>query len=141
MSDMGLRHGGLVLHGICRRASSMRAANWSRDTSSCRSKASRRVPRSIRARLTAMYGQRFAGAVRLRPSRAVSAATRASSPKCRKTSRRGLKRWKFVLGVKNLFDRDPPRSNQLGTFIAGSDPSYYDPRARFVYGKVTYTFE
>ena len=53
----------------------------------------------------------------------------------------GIARWKLVLGVKNLFDRDPPKSNQFGTFIAGSDPSYYDPRARFVYAKVAYTFK
>ena len=53
----------------------------------------------------------------------------------------GLKNWKFTLGVKNLFDRDPPVSNQQSTFIVGFDPSYYDPRARFVYGSVTYTFK
>jgi iron complex outermembrane receptor protein len=53
----------------------------------------------------------------------------------------GLKNWKFTLGVKNLFDRDPPKSNQQSTFIVGFDPSYYDPRARFVYGSVTYTFK
>ena len=53
----------------------------------------------------------------------------------------GLKNWKFTLGVKNLFDRDPPKSNQQSTFILGFDPTIYDPRARFVYGSVTYTFK
>jgi iron complex outermembrane recepter protein len=52
-----------------------------------------------------------------------------------------LRNWRFTLGVKNLFDRDPPKSNQASTFILGFDPSYYDPRARFVYGSVTYTFK
>jgi iron complex outermembrane receptor protein len=53
----------------------------------------------------------------------------------------GFKNLKLTLGVKNLFDRDPPKSNQQSTFILGFDPSYYDPRARFVYGTVTYTFK
>jgi len=53
----------------------------------------------------------------------------------------GFKNWKLTLGVKNLFDTNPPVSNQQGTFIVGFDPSYYDPRARFVYGSVTYTFK
>ena len=53
----------------------------------------------------------------------------------------GFKNWKLVLGVKNLFDRNPPVSNQTGTFVSGFDPSYYDPRARFVYGSVTYSFK
>ncbi|HET9748105.1 MAG TPA: TonB-dependent receptor [Casimicrobiaceae bacterium] len=53
----------------------------------------------------------------------------------------GFKNWKLTLGVKNLFDRNPPVSNQQSTFIVGFDPSYYDPRARFVYGSVTYTFK
>ncbi len=53
----------------------------------------------------------------------------------------GFRHWKLTLGVKNLFDRDPPASNQLTSFISGFDPSYYDSRARFVYGSVTYTFK
>jgi iron complex outermembrane receptor protein len=53
----------------------------------------------------------------------------------------GYKNWKLALGVKNLFDRDPPKSNQQSTFIVGFDPTYYDPRGRFVYGTVTYTFK
>jgi iron complex outermembrane receptor protein len=53
----------------------------------------------------------------------------------------GLKNWTFSLGVKNLFDTNPPVSNQIGTFIAGFDPSYYDPRGRFLYGSVGFTFK
>jgi iron complex outermembrane receptor protein len=53
----------------------------------------------------------------------------------------GFKNWKLALGVKNMFDTNPPRSNQQGTFVVGFDPTYYDPRGRFVYGAVTYTFK
>ena len=53
----------------------------------------------------------------------------------------GFKNWKLSLGVKNLFDRDPPKSNQGSTFILGFDPSYYDARGRFVYTTATYTFK
>ncbi|MGE5243721.1 MAG: TonB-dependent receptor plug domain-containing protein, partial [Betaproteobacteria bacterium] len=56
-------------------------------------------------------------------------------------SYRGFKNLKLTLGVKNLFDRNPPVSNQQSTFIGGFDPSYYDPRARFIYGSVTYSFK
>jgi iron complex outermembrane receptor protein len=53
----------------------------------------------------------------------------------------GFKNLKLTLGVKNLFDTNPPVSNQQSTFIVGFDPSYYDPRARFVYGQVSYRFK
>ncbi len=53
----------------------------------------------------------------------------------------GFKNLKLTLGVKNLFDRNPPLTNQGFTFQAGFDPSYYDPRARFVYGSVNYKFK
>ena len=53
----------------------------------------------------------------------------------------GFRNWRLALGVKNLFDRDPPLSNQLTSFIAGFDPTIYDPRARFVYASVTYRFK
>ena len=46
----------------------------------------------------------------------------------------GFKNWKLTLGVKNLFDTDPPFTNQQNTFQLGYDPTYYDARARFVYG-------
>jgi iron complex outermembrane recepter protein len=53
----------------------------------------------------------------------------------------GFKNLKLTLGVKNLFDRNPPVTNEGFTFQAGFDPSYYDPRARFVYGSVNYKFK
>jgi iron complex outermembrane receptor protein len=53
----------------------------------------------------------------------------------------GLKNWKFVVGVKNLLDEDPPFTNQQTTFQVGYDPTYYDARGRFLYGSVTYTFK
>lgn len=53
----------------------------------------------------------------------------------------GVKNLKLAVGVKNLFDRDPPpfipTSNQ---FQAGYDITMYDPRARFVYATATYKF-
>ncbi len=53
----------------------------------------------------------------------------------------GFKHFVFTLGVKNLMDTNPPKTNQQNTFQAGYDPSYYDARARFVYGMVKYTFK
>ena len=53
----------------------------------------------------------------------------------------GFKNWRLTLGVKNLFDRNPPVSNQITSFISGFDPSYYDPRARFVYASAAYRFK
>jgi iron complex outermembrane receptor protein len=53
----------------------------------------------------------------------------------------GFKSWTLTLGVRNLFDKNPPFSNQTNTFQIGYDPSYYDARARLVYGSVTYSFK
>ncbi len=50
----------------------------------------------------------------------------------------GLKHFTFTLGVKNVFDTNPPATNQQNTFQVGYDTSYYDARARFVYGAVKY---
>jgi iron complex outermembrane receptor protein len=52
----------------------------------------------------------------------------------------GFKNLKLTLGVKIVFDRDPPRSNQ-SAFLRGFDPSHYDPRARFVHGAMTDAFK
>ena len=53
----------------------------------------------------------------------------------------GIRNLKLALGVRNLFDKDPPlyipTSNQ---FQAGYDISLYDPRARFVYLSAAYKF-
>lgn len=56
--------------------------------------------------------------------------------------------WQFnralllTLGVRNLTDVDPPYSNAGGqtAFQSGYDPTYGDPRGRFVYGRVNYKF-
>ncbi|MBN8489407.1 MAG: TonB-dependent receptor [Burkholderiales bacterium] len=44
-------------------------------------------------------------------------------------------------GVKNLLDTPPPFSNQAYFFISGYDPSYTDPRGRFVYLSANYKFK
>lgn len=44
-------------------------------------------------------------------------------------------------GVKNLFNTDPPFSNQGGTFQAGYDPRYTDPTGRAYYLRVGYAFK
>ncbi len=53
----------------------------------------------------------------------------------------GFKNWKLALGVQNLFDTNPPFTNGRNTFQSGYDPTYYDARARFIYGSVTYSFK
>jgi iron complex outermembrane receptor protein len=45
------------------------------------------------------------------------------------------------LGVQNLFDTAPPYSNQAYHFINGYDPSYTDPRGRFIYVSANYRFK
>ena len=49
-----------------------------------------------------------------------------------------IKSVRFTLGVRNLFNTDPPYSNIGAVFQSGYDPEYGDPRGRFVYGRVTY---
>jgi iron complex outermembrane recepter protein len=51
---------------------------------------------------------------------------------------RGMAGWTLTAGVKNLFDRDPPFSNQDGSFQQGYDPSYADPRGRVWYARAGY---
>ncbi|HUL96266.1 MAG TPA: TonB-dependent receptor [Usitatibacter sp.] len=53
----------------------------------------------------------------------------------------GFKNLTLTLGCKNIFDRNPPLTNQNLTFQAGYDPNYYDARARFVYGQIRYAFK
>jgi iron complex outermembrane receptor protein len=53
----------------------------------------------------------------------------------------GFKGLTLTLGVKNVLDTNPPQTNQQNSFQVGFDPSYYDPRARFVYGMVKYEFK
>ena len=46
----------------------------------------------------------------------------------------------LVLGVRNVFDREPPFSNQAATFQVGYDPRYADPTGRAYYVRGTYSF-
>ena len=43
-------------------------------------------------------------------------------------------------GIRNLFDTNPPRSNQIYSFLAGYDPNYTDPRGRSLYLAANYSF-
>ena len=52
----------------------------------------------------------------------------------------GIKSLRVALGVRNIFDRDPPYTNAGGQFVAGYDVTYADVRGRFVYGTLTYRF-
>ncbi|MEO5766172.1 MAG: TonB-dependent receptor [Casimicrobiaceae bacterium] len=52
----------------------------------------------------------------------------------------GLKKWKFALGARNLFNTPPPFTNQHYDFQAGYDVSNYDVRGRFIYGTIRYAF-
>jgi iron complex outermembrane receptor protein len=55
----------------------------------------------------------------------------------------GFKNIKLTLGAKNIFNRDPPYTNAGGQnfFQSGYDPGYADPRGRFIYGSITYSFK
>jgi len=53
----------------------------------------------------------------------------------------GFKDWTLTLGAKNLFDRNPPFTNSYLNNQAGYDPTYYDARARFIYGSIRYAFK
>ena len=46
-----------------------------------------------------------------------------------------------TLGVKNLFDRDPPASDQGQTFQVGYDPRLADPHGRTFYAGLKYSFK
>src|SRR5574337_83563 len=50
----------------------------------------------------------------------------------------GFANWMLVVGIKNLFDRGPPFSNQTDFFQSGYDPRYADPRGRVFYARVGY---
>jgi iron complex outermembrane receptor protein len=53
----------------------------------------------------------------------------------------GFKELTLALGVRNLFDRAPPLSNQGAAFQSGIDPSYGDPRGRIYYATLRYAFK
>jgi iron complex outermembrane receptor protein len=46
----------------------------------------------------------------------------------------------LTAGIRNLFDQNPPPSNQGATFQQGYDPRYTDPTGRAYYIRGTYTF-
>lgn len=52
------------------------------------------------------------------------------------------RRFDVGLGVKNLLDTDPPYTNNGGQafFQSGYDPTYTDPRGRFVYARANWRF-
>jgi iron complex outermembrane receptor protein len=55
----------------------------------------------------------------------------------------GIEHLKIAVGLKNAFNKDPPYTNAGGQnyFQAGYDPGYADPRGRFMYGTVSYSFK
>jgi iron complex outermembrane receptor protein len=52
------------------------------------------------------------------------------------------KNLRVTLGIRNLFDEDPPYTNAGGQnwFQSGYDPGYADPRGRTFYANLTYKF-
>jgi len=46
----------------------------------------------------------------------------------------------LTLGIKNVFDRDPPFSNVEDFFQRGYDPRFYDPTGRVFYARGSYSF-
>lgn len=53
----------------------------------------------------------------------------------------GSKNLRLAFGIKNIFNRDPPYTNQTFSFQSGYDPQYADPRGRFIYARMTYAFK
>ena len=51
-----------------------------------------------------------------------------------------VKNLTLTLGVRNMFDRNPPLSYQSNNFQAGYDPRYTDPMGRTMYVRGTYNF-
>ena len=56
----------------------------------------------------------------------------------------GLRSFNFTVGVRNLFDKNPPYANYASStnnFIGGYDDTYGDPLGRFIYARVEYTLQ
>ncbi len=53
----------------------------------------------------------------------------------------GIESTRLIVGVKNLFNRIPPYTNQGFSFQSGYDPQYADPRGRFIYASVSVAFK
>jgi iron complex outermembrane receptor protein len=52
----------------------------------------------------------------------------------------GNKLFELTAGIKNLFDEEPPFTNQVTNFQLGYDPRFTDPLGRTVYMRLTYKF-
>ncbi len=52
-----------------------------------------------------------------------------------------FKALKVTLGIRNLFDRNPPFSNQNQYFQVGYDPTIGDPHGRTYYARLAYMFK
>jgi iron complex outermembrane receptor protein len=52
----------------------------------------------------------------------------------------GFRNTTIAFGIKNLFDRAPPFSNQGDQGAVMYDPRYADPRGRMFYAKLTFAF-
>jgi iron complex outermembrane receptor protein len=54
----------------------------------------------------------------------------------------GIDNLRLAVGARNIGNKVPPYSNVGGQnyFQSGYDPGYVDPRGRFIYGQVSYTF-
>ena len=52
----------------------------------------------------------------------------------------GNEKFEFTAGVKNLFDEEPPFTNQVTNFQLGYDPRYTDPLGITPYMRLTYKF-
>ena len=52
----------------------------------------------------------------------------------------GIKGVTLLAGVKNLFDKEPPFTNQGTMFQKGYDPRYTDPIGRALYARASYAF-
>jgi iron complex outermembrane recepter protein len=53
----------------------------------------------------------------------------------------GWRNTTLTLGIKNIFDRAPPFTNQTNSFQVGYEPLYGDPRGRTFYARLTYAFK
>jgi iron complex outermembrane receptor protein len=53
----------------------------------------------------------------------------------------GIRNFTLSLGVKNVFDRDPPYTRQNQSFQVGYDPALADPTGRFYYASVRFRFK
>jgi iron complex outermembrane receptor protein len=53
----------------------------------------------------------------------------------------GFKGWQLAAGIRNVFNADPPVSNQRGSFQVGYDPQVANPLGRLFYFRVTYAWK